>query len=109
MSTAVIIVPSAARTVDGDSGDLTGFSDRRNLRAQLDVTAFAGTSPTLDVVIEDTLDGVNWNPLITFAQKVGAGREVLNYTGPFADTLRARWDLGGTAPSFTFSVRLHAD
>lgn len=95
---------SAARTVTGNSGAVAGFGDRTTLRAQLDVTAASGTTPTLDVVIEDTLDGTNWNVVGTFAQKVAAGREVVNITIPFTDRLRARWTVAGTGPSFTFSV-----
>ncbi len=95
---------SAARTASGDSGALSGFGDRTSLRAQLNVTAATGTSPTLDVVIEDTLDGTNWNVLGTFTQLVAPGRQVVNITGLFTDRLRARWVVGGGTPSFTFSV-----
>lgn len=100
---------SAARTASGNSGAVSGFGDRSTLRAQLDATAAAGTTPTLDVVLEDTLDGTNWNVVGTFAQKVAAGREVINVTTPFTDRLRARWTVGGTTPSFTFSVIVYAE
>jgi hypothetical protein len=100
----ISLVESAARTASGDSGAVPGFGDKVSLRAQVDVTAASGTSPTLDVVIEDTLDGINWNVIGTFAQKTGPGREVLNITTPFTDRLRVRWTTGGTTPSFTFSV-----
>lgn len=102
------VVASAARTASGDSGDLDGYGAASTLRAQLDVTAAAGTSPTLDVVIEDTLDGVNWNTVATFTQKTAAGRQVTDITTPFAETLRVRWTVGGTTPSFTFAVDFHA-
>lgn len=99
------VVASAARTTSADSGALVGYGPATSLRAQLNVTAFSGTSPTLDVVIEDTLDGTNWNTVGTFAQKVAAVREVINITTPFSDTLRVRWTIGGTAtPTFTFAV-----
>jgi len=49
--------------------------------------------------------GTNWNTVGTFAQKVAAGREVLNITTPFSDQLRASWTVAGTALSFTFSVQ----
>ncbi len=101
--------PSTARTASGDTGPQPGFGDERTLRAQLNVTAASGTSPTLDVVLEDTLDGTNWNVVGTFAQKVGPGREVVNVTIPFTDRLRARWTLGGTTPSFTFSVEVYSE
>lgn len=95
---------SAARTTSGNSGVLTGYGPAQTLRAQLNVTAASGTSPTLNVVIEDTLDGTNFNTVGTFAQRVGAGREVINVTTPFADSLRVAWTIGGTTPSFTFAV-----
>lgn len=104
-----VLVASAARAANGDSGPLTGFGFATVIRAQLDVTAASGTSPTLNVVLEDTLDGTNWNTVGTFAQKVAAGREVINITGPFSSTLRARWTIGGTGPSFTFDIRAYSE
>lgn len=98
------VVPSATRTTSGDSGSLYGYGPSTTLRAQLVVTAAAGTTPTLDVVVEDTLDGTNWNSVAAFARKTAAGREAINITTPFADQLRVRWTVGGVAPSFTFSV-----
>lgn len=95
-----------ARTASGDSGIFSAYGPASTLRAQLDVTAASGTTPTLDVVIEDTLDGTNWNVIGTFAQKVAVGREVINVTSPFGDRLRVRWTIGGATPSFTFSVRV---
>lgn len=97
---------STARTATGATGTLTGgYASADSLRAQLNVTAAAGTSPTLNVLIEDSVDGgATWNTIGTFAQRVGAGREVINITTPFSDTLRVSWTIGGTTPSFTFAV-----
>lgn len=102
------LVASGARTTSADTGAIPGFGPASTLRAQLDVTAAAGTTPTLDVVIEDTIDGTNWNVVATFAQKTAAGREVVTVTSTFADRLRVRWTIAGTAPSFTFSVAVAA-
>jgi hypothetical protein len=99
-----LVIASAARTTSGDTGAITGYSDSSTLRVQLEVTAAAGTTPTLDVVIEDTLDGTSWNVIGAFAQRTGPGREVVNVTTPFTNRIRVRWTLGGTTPSFTFSV-----
>lgn len=90
---------------------MIGWGATRTLRAQLGVSAFAGTLPTLDVVIEDTLDdGATWNTIASFAQKAATGREVLNYTGLFGETLRVRWTIGGSAtPSFTFTVDCYSE
>lgn len=100
------IVASAAKTTSGNTGVLpNSYANAKTLRAQLNVTAASGTTPTLDVVIEDTLDGgANWNAIGTFTQKTAAAREVINITIPFSDSLRVRWTVGGTTPSFTFAV-----
>lgn len=103
------VVASAARAASGDSGALSGWGVASTLRCQLNVTAASGTSPTLNVVIEDTLDGANWNTIATFAQRVAAGREVVNVTTPFTDRLRVRWTVGGTTPSFTFAVDIYSE
>jgi hypothetical protein len=103
------LVASAARTSSGDSGVLAGWGRPSVARVQLDVTAITGTGTTLDVVIEDTLDGTNWNVIGTFAQKTAVGREVINITSPFTDRLRVRWTAAGTAPSVTFSVLAYSE
>lgn len=98
-------VPSAARTVSGTSAVLSGYGLASTVRAQLNVTAASGTTPTLNAIIEDSVDGgTTWNTIGTFAQKVAAGREVINITTPFTNTLRVSWTIGGTTPSFTFAV-----
>lgn len=98
------VVASAARTTSSQSATLTDYGPAQTLRAQLNVTAASGDTPTLDVLIEDTLDGTTWNTVGTFAQKVTTGREVINVTTPFADRLRVRWTVAGATPSFTFAV-----
>lgn len=98
------LLTSVARTVSGNSGVLSGWGEASALRVQLGVTAVAGTGPTLDLVLEDSLDGTTFNTIATFTQKTAASREVVNVTAPFSDRLRVRWTIGGTTPSFTFSV-----
>lgn len=101
-----VVLPSLARAASGDTGILTGYGPSSTLRAQLDVTALTtAAGNTLDVVLEDTLDGTNWNALATFTQRTAVGREVLNVTTPFASRLRVRWTIAG-APNPTFSVVL---
>lgn len=103
-------VPSAARTASGSSASLLDYGHPKTLRAQLRVTAASGTTPTLDVIIEDSLDGgTTWNTVGTFGQKTAVGREVINITTPFAHLLRISWTIGGTTPSFTFAVDWYAE
>jgi hypothetical protein len=99
-----VFASSAARTTNGNSGDIEIDQGAGVLRAQLNVTAASGTSPNLVVLIEDTLDGANWNTVGTFAAKTAAGREVINVTTPFSNCLRASWTITGTTPSLTFEV-----
>lgn len=103
----VTALASAARTTSSNSGTLSGFGDWSKFRAQLAVTAASGTTPTLDVVVEDTLDGTNWNTIATFTQKTAAGVQAVDVTGLFTDQLRVRWTVAGTTPSFTFAVALY--
>lgn len=107
--TTDVLVASAARTASGNSGPQTHFGAASRIRAQLDVTAASGVAPTLDVFIEDTLDGTNWNPVGTFTQRTAAGRQVVDITGLFSDVVRVRWAIAGTTPNFTFSVITYSE
>lgn len=98
------MVASAPRTTSSTSTVAFGWGRVTRIRAQLNVTAASGTDPTLDVTLEDSLDGTNWNTIGTFAQATGATREVKDISTPFAGMVRAKWVVAGTTPSFTFSV-----
>jgi hypothetical protein len=103
-SSVETLLASAPRAASGDSGPLHGFAAATVLRVQLDITAFtAAAGNTLDVVVEDSLDGTTWNVIATFAQRTATGREVVNVTSPFTGLLRVRWTVGGT-PAPTFAV-----
>ena len=97
------LAPSAARTASG-TGDTYEMGELTTLRLKLDVTAASGSSPTLDVTVETSPDGVNnWQTLATFAQKVAASSELNVFPG--SDRfVRAKWAIGGGTPSFTFSL-----
>jgi hypothetical protein len=103
------VVASAARTTSGSTGTINIGHPATGMVVEIDVTAVAGTSPTLTVSLEDTFDGANWNKVVDLnsAAITATGRTVkrLDVTGlPFTNTTRLSWTLGGTAPSFTFSV-----
>ena len=97
------------QTATGDSATAGGFAAARNLIAQLNVTAASGTTPTLDVTIQDTVDGTNWNTILTFTQKVTTGIQVVRLSTAFTDQIRVSWVIGGTTPSFTFAVQAYSD
>lgn len=109
------VVALGARTASGDTGLLSGYGPVQRIRAQLLVTAVSGTTPTLDVLIEDTLDNVNWLTIASpdspyrgtpgmFPRVTAAGLWVMNLTEFFSDRLRLRWTIGGASASFTFGV-----
>lgn len=98
------LVASAARTTSGNSGTISGFNPSRPLRVQLNVTAASGTTPSMAVTVEDTLDGSNFNTIGSFTAKTAVSREVVNIAVPFSPSIRVSWAITGTTPSFTFSV-----
>ena len=108
-ASTVTLLESAARTTTAAGTAVTGFAAARLLVLQLEVTTASGTLPTLDVIVEDTVDGTNYNTIATFAQKTAAGREVIRLTTAFTNTLRVSYTIGGTTPSFTFNVITWAD
>jgi hypothetical protein len=94
----------AVKTATGNGAAVKlGASDK--IVAVLDVLAASGTSPTLDVKIQESADGSTWSDLITFTQKTGVGREeksaVPDNAKPYK---RVSYTIGGTNPSFTFDV-----
>lgn len=77
------------------------------LVAQLEVTAVAGTTPTLNVAVQHSIDGVNWTDLITFTQATGAVVQMPAAATLVNRRLRVNWTIGGTGgPSFTFNVKV---
>lgn len=120
------LVGSASRTAsgNGDGVDLVALNGDTptamppSLRVQVDISAVSGTTPTLVVVIEDSLDGgQTWNVVGTFASLNSVTRAVIGiapsgvaqaagFVWPFNPRkVRARWTIGGTTPNFTFQVR----
>ena len=130
------LLASAARTVSGNSGAIT-FADARfdDIIFEVDVSAASGTTPTLDLYIQQTLDGTNYIDVAHFTQITAAltnrARLVVkrgNVTDAIKEGIgdatatagalglalltekgRIKWVVGGTTPSFTFSITSYAD
>jgi hypothetical protein len=98
-------LPSQTVTVNGDTGNNPLFVLKGNVVVFfLKVSAVSGTSPTLDLFIDirDPASGdwVNQDKFPTVSSIT-----TLALALPVRSTkYRVRWQLGGTTPSFTFSV-----
>ncbi len=120
--------PSAAETSTGQSQafQIPTFSQ---MLVGVDITAASGTTPALDIYLQGSDDGgTTWYDipydlalttnaaaadLTATAQKrningtaavAAAGKHVAIYKEIPTDTVRLRWVISGTTPSFTFSA-----
>lgn len=102
---------SAAATTSGNSGDLAvdSFSE---LALDINITAVSGTTPTIQFIMERKGNDNNYyqiyassslNSAQAVSTSLGAGMAT---SVSFGTTARLRWVIGGTTPSFTFSVSL---
>lgn len=104
---------SAARTASGNSGDIV-VSKFREAVIFLDITAVSGTSPTLDMKVQrkDPLSGsyTDWDDATAkvFSQKSATGSFAIYLSDPLAQIIRISFTIGGSSPSFTFSVSVDA-
>lgn len=98
------LMASGARTASTTS-DVYEVGDRGTLRLDLDLTAVSGTNPTMHVQIETrkTYGSGSWRVVDAFPIKTTTGSERRSMSGldRFA---RAVCTIGGTNPSFTFSL-----
>ena len=102
---------SAAKTATATGAVFYGPGGVKTWLVQLACTAASGTTPTLDVKLQYTVDGgTNWNDITggSFTQLTGTGQQVISVTGPWADACRIVYTIAGTTPSFTFSVKSFA-
>lgn len=103
-TTEIEPLASAARTSSG-TGSALDLGLHTTALLALSVTAVSGASPTLAVVIETapTSTGPVWTSLGSFTTATAVAYEEKRFPGA-KRFLRARWTIGGTGPSFTFSV-----
>lgn len=121
----VTLFPSAALTATANGNavntatgnrPITGVVDgvAKAATILIDVTAASGTTPTLDISIQGRADSAsNWITLApltgmssaAFTQITAATTQTRRIEGPLPRQLRAVATIGGTTPSFTFSVK----
>ena len=112
------LVASATQTTTGNGSDYDteGIKDAVVF---LNISAASGTTPTLDVKIQGK-DPVSaaYKDLCAFTQKTTTGTAIIvlgtgaantaetddAWENPLPKKIRAAWTIGGTTPSFTFSL-----
>ena len=131
-----LVSTGTAITATGNSTPtLPFFADIRGGLVELNVTAASGTTPTLDVYLQTSLDGGNtWYDAVHFPQQTtttaantsnfmtvsldDAGRAIGNIGNKtiaantigvplMGGIMRVAYTVGGTTPSFNFYVRVH--
>ena len=100
--------PTAARTATGQTSGIDLKDYDGDVVFLLDSAAGTGTSPTLDVTIEDSADNSSFAAITdaAFTQVTGtasAQKLVVNKDSA-RRYVRVKYTIGGTTPSFTFSV-----
>ena len=107
----VYVLASTVETANSNSGNLT-VGQFTELAVDVNVSAVSGTSPTLNLYVDRLgADGI-WYTIYTAAQVTAVatvsttiGNGAVTASG-FGNTVRLRWVLGGTTPSFTFSASI---
>jgi len=102
-STTVTLHTSGAETTTGNGTNFT-VGQFQEAIVMLSCTAASGTTPTLNAKLQ-TFDGSVWYdiPDSAFTQLTGTGSQAIK-VNTFGSIMRVVWTLGGTTPSFTFSV-----
>jgi len=96
-----------ARTVTGEGSPTSTVQHEHydsDARFFLKAPIVSGTSPTLDVNIVATVEGVD-HVLASFTQLTAAGQESL-VVSQCPETVKIEYTIGGTTPSFTFAVEV---
>lgn len=100
------VVASAARTATGSSSAVGNTSPDEVLNVLANVTAVSGTSPSLTLSVEWSMDGTTFaqgDPADALTAITAAGVKAKQFPrkAPF---YRVVWTISGTTPSFTFDV-----
>lgn len=126
----VTLVSSAARTASGTSDTFAGLGHFSAIVFHLDITAVDGTSPTLNVYFQNAQPNeTDFYDILAFSQATTADDQNATFVNSGSDVFvptdvtlptsavratfmapltRLKWVIGGTSPSFTFSVSAYA-
>lgn len=107
-TTFIHALPSAARTASGtvDLGNMIGTHNE--VLIYIDVTAVAGTSPSMTVTYQSSPDGTNYYDNTAGAAITVVGQQLIKIANCAGKHGRLSYAISGTAPSFTFSAGVEA-
>ncbi|MCX4752897.1 hypothetical protein [Kitasatospora purpeofusca] len=105
---ADLALAPAARTASASSGPIAAAGQATTVLLGVHCTAASGTTPTLDVALEESADGASWTAVTgsAAAQLTAAGNRVA-FAAVTKNYVRVAATIGGTTPSFTFSAAVH--
>lgn len=104
----VLVPDGTVITASGNSQTLGAYHAARQAIIQINVTALGGTTPSITVNLQDSIDdGTNWNNVVSTSAITATGLTVLRVpiTTPFSGLLRLNYAVTGAAPSITLGVR----
>ena len=99
-----LMFTAAAVTADGNSSVLDiGATPANGVVIEVAVTAVSGSSPTMDIVVQESADNSTYKALATFDQITATGRQTRRVQSS-KRYLRLNYDIGGSSsPSFTMA------
>lgn len=112
------LLASGARTTTGVTTTACGLAPFNKFAMQLLVTAHSGTTPTLDLTWQHSIDGgTTWFTVVAFTQvtttdgnSLKVESEVESGTAEvYGDCMRGSYVIAGTTPSYTFQIDLFAE
>lgn len=111
------VVAAAARTATGQSAAIQvdgaqGPCYPKRVSLLVDCTAASGTTPSMVVSVEWSMDGTNWantDPTPDAFAAITAAKKCVKKFDVKAPFYRIVWTVTGTTPSLTFSVTEYAD
>jgi hypothetical protein len=114
--TVQLVPTGTVITATGNGTVALGFGAADLLRASISCPTVSGTTPSATFKVQDSIDGIVWNDLISFTALTAAGSQTLNYAEvrgttaqAFGDQLRANYTVTGTTPSFTCGLTVFAE
>lgn len=114
--TVQLVATGTVITATGNSTAVAGFGPADLLRATISCPTVTGTTPSATFIVQDSIDGIVWNNLMSFTALTAAGSQTLNYAEvrgttaqAFGDQLRANYTVTGTTPSFTCGLTVFAE